>query len=253
MPRFFLSSEYLEEKALGIGDTIEISGNDAQHIVNSLRMRKGERAIICSTGGIEYESIFSFFEKSGNEIKAYFEIEKITACENEPKCDITLYQGIPKGKKTDQIIQKCVEMGVSKIVFVYSDRSIPEYRSPNDEKNKAERFNRIAFEAAKQCGRGKLIEVSFMMSLDEAIADMKKSDISFFLYEGEKDSSIKNILKTDFSSASFFVGPEGGVSERECDILKQNGIMPYSLGKLILRTETAATALLAMVLYEKSL
>ena len=140
---------------------------------------------------------------------------------------------------------------MDKIVFVYSDRSIPVW--DGDDK-KASRFEKIAEEAAKQCGRAKLVTVSFAAGVDEILEDMKANDLYFACWEEEADLSLKPLLsQRNYKTAAFFIGPEGGLSPRESKLFLENKIPSVTLGKRILRTETAASCVLSMFLYENEI
>ncbi len=249
MPRFFLPPETsFPEDALP--EKITLFGDDAFHLSVSLRARIGDEITVLSANGIEYScKIASIFGGKKDPVVELipFAFEKSKA---ESPCRITLFQGMPKGKKTDSIIQKCTELGVDKIVFVYTDRSIPEF---SDGEKKENRFRKIAEEACKQCGRGKLVDVSILPSLDSAILKMKESECVFCCYESEEEGSLKKLLSSSFESAAFLIGPEGGISEREIALLEKESIPLVTLGRRILRTETAASAVLSMLLYEKEL
>ncbi|MDD6312989.1 MAG: RsmE family RNA methyltransferase, partial [Firmicutes bacterium] len=111
----------------------------------------------------------------------------------------------------------------------------------------------IASEAAKQCGRGKLPRVGMPLSFDEMKGEMKSCDVTFACYEAETQHSVKQLLKRDFDSISFFIGPEGGLSPEECESLDSSCIPLVTLGTRILRAETAAATVLSMLAYEKEL
>ncbi len=249
MPRFFLPEWMPQEDELP--KQILLDGEDAFHLSVSLRARIGDEVTVCSGTGVEYRC--KIFEISGGKKNPQVILTPISSkpSENESPVEITLFQGMPKGKKTDTILQKCTELGVSRVVFVDTDHSVPTW--DRDEK-KIARFEKIAMEAAKQCGRGKLVSVDVLPSLDKAIPIMKESQTCFACYEKEGKLSLKQILSSgQFHSASFFVGPEGGISQREVALLEEAGIPTVTLGKRILRTETAGEAVLSMFLYEKEL
>lgn len=179
-------------------------------------------------------------------------MEETRESQNEPPVLIRVFQGLPKGKKTDSILQKCTELGAGEMIFVSMDRSVPQSEPGGNEKKKA-RFEKICQSAAEQCGRGKLVPVSFLDSVEAALAEMKKSELAFACYEAENERSIKSVLTQKAKSISFLIGPEGGFSEREIALCRNAGVVSVGLGRRILRTETAASAVLAMILYEKEL
>lgn len=249
MPRFFLPNESFSETELP--ENIILAGEDAFHLSVSLRARIGDEVMICAGNGVEANCRIESISGGKKDPKVIL-VPTFARCGGgESPVSVTLYQGMPKGKKTDSIIQKCTELGVDRIVFVYSDRSIPVW--DGDDK-KAARFEKIAEEAAKQCGRAKLVKVSFAAGVDEILSEMKESDLSFACWEEEAKESPKTLLaKKDYKTLSFFIGPEGGLSEREALLFRESGIASVTLGKRILRTETAASCVLSMVLYENEL
>ena len=251
MPRFFLTPEQSDFTPQTLPDTICLQGEDAFHLSVSLRAGIGDPVTLCTPDGLEVDCRIEAI--SGGKKSPLVTLRPLSASEseNEPPAMITLYQGMPKGKKTDSILQKCTELGVGKVVFVYTDHSVPVW--DGDDK-KTLRYQKIAEEAAKQCGRGRLVEVSLAESLDSVLEDMKANDVCFACYEKEGERSLKQILSEKrFETAAFFIGPEGGLSEREVALLNANSVPTVTLGKRILRTETAPAAVLAMLLYETEL
>jgi len=205
---------------------------------------------VCTANGVEL--ICKIASVSGGKKDPVVKLTPVDARKSEVEMpvEVTLFQGMPKGKKTDSIIQKCTELGVSRIVFVYTDHAVPEL---SDEEKKLTRFRRIAEEACKQCGRGKLVKIGILPDFESAIAEMKKSDLAFACYELEREGGIKSLLSRKANTVSFFVGPEGGISVREAELLKESGIPTVTLGKRILRTETAGSTVMSMLIYEKEL
>ena len=250
MPQFFLPDTFDYQAGDPIPEQIALSGKEAFHLSVSLRARVGDEAALSTRDGVTFFCRIKNISGGKQEPVVLLTPFSVAEDRSESPCRITLFQGMPKGKKTDGIIQKCAELGVGKIAFVYLDRSVPR---PSDDEKKKIRFQKIAEEACKQCGRGRLVEVEIYPDLASALADMKQSEVSFACYEEESEGSLKDILKTSFSSVSLLVGPEGGLSPREILLLKQEKIPTVTLGKRILRTETAGPSVLSMILYEKEL
>lgn len=247
MPRFFLSHPIDIED--GTPKKVCLEGENAFHLSVSLRSHIGDEVILCDSQAVEWNCRIEEISGGKKNPRVILQPFEGKNCENESPLRITLFQGMPKGKKTDSIIQKCTELGASKVVFVYTDRSVPLW--DGDDKKK-ERFRKIAEEAAKQCGRGKMVEVDLLPDLDSAVLQMLESDVSFACYEGEVQLTLKKLLAPkNCSSLSFFIGPEGGISDREALLLKDHNIPTVTLGRRILRTETAPLAVLSMILYEK--
>ena len=238
MPRFFVDSVS--------GNTISIRGNDAYHIGRSLRMRLGDIVTVCADR-VEYRAkILSISDK-----EVVCDVLSAEKSENEPTVNVVLYQALPKSDKMDLIVQKAVELGVYKIVPVITARCVSRPAKSGYEK-RVERYNKIALEAAKQSGRGIVPTVSEFMTINEVIEKSKEFDLFFVPYECEEQKTLKEILtsKSDVKSVGFVIGPEGGFDLSETEKLHSSGIDTVTLGKRILRTETAGEAVLAMTMYE---
>jgi 16S rRNA (uracil1498-N3)-methyltransferase len=241
MPRFFLLSEKAEN------GVFEIRGDDARHISFSLRMRQGEMLTVCDGEGTDYECKIVFMD--GESVR--LEVMSSRRTQTEPPLEICLYQSVPKGDKLEYIVQKAVELGVSRIVPVYSSRCIVKPDAKSEEK-KTLRLSRIAHEAAKQCGRGRIPSVMPYMTYAEAVRACGEN--AFICYENERSFSLKSYLRTlsekNAGTLSFFVGPEGGYSEKEIALAAENGIPAVELGPRILRCETASGFVLSSLTYE---
>lgn len=225
-------------------DKYVISGEDAQHIRKSLRMKEGEELTLVSPDKEEHlckiESI--------NEDVTVREISS-KKCEQEPTVKVTLYQGLTKGDKMDFIVQKAVELGVSEIVPILTNRCIsrPDQKSM---KKKTERWQKIALGAAQQSRRGIVPEVKPLLTLKEAAEDTK-DDVSMVFYEGGGDS-IASLMKNSPKTVSIFIGSEGGFEESEIEMLRSKGVTNATLGKRILRAETAPLAALSAIMFYTS-
>lgn len=237
MPWFFADTEINSEK-------FNIDGETARHISKSLRMKKGEELTLVTPGGIQHDCKIS--EMSGEMVGV--EILNSKPCENEPETEVTLYQALPKGDKMELIIQKCVELGIRKIVPVISARCV----SRPDKKSllkKLVRWQKIAKEAAQQSRRGIIPEVAGALSFKEAVKDSKNNDSNIIFYElGGK--SLKKLMENRPKTIGYFVGSEGGFEETEVGLALENGIEAATLGKRILRAETAPIAALSIIMYE---
>lgn len=237
MPRFFIENIN--------SDSLVIEGSDASHISRSLRMQRGNILTVCDTNSVDYKCQIIDINKD------YVKLQVLEShpCQNEPNIKIKLYQGIPKGDKMDQVIQKSVELGVYSITPVLMDRCIsrPISRAIN---KKIKRWQKISHSAAEQSARGIIPEITDIMTIEEAIKNCSDSDISIFFYE-DGGESVSHILHTkqDYSCISIFIGPEGGFSLVEVEKLLSCGIIPATLGDRILRTETAPIAALAIIMY----
>ncbi len=235
MARFFVPSEAID------GENIHISGEEAAHMTRVLRMREGDTFTACDGAQTDYLCEIESADKK----EVWAKILEKRKNEAEPGVRITLYQGIPKGAKLDYIVQKCVEIGVSRIVPVQTARVV----KGGDVKR--ERLSRIAFEAAKQSGRGIVPEVGETLAFGAAIEEAKEAELSLFPYECEKEQSLKRALRGKTpGTVSIFIGPEGGFSEEEAALARESGFAVVTLGSRILRTETAGAVTCGNILYE---
>ena len=225
-----------------------IQGEDARYLLNILRMQKGERITVGDGDFIDH--IGEITELSQDSVTLqWISHEKNQA---EPPYEAVLYQGILKGEKMDWVIQKSVELGVSKIVPFTSSRSVVRLDG-KDVKKKTERWEKIAHEASRQSGRGKVPSISMPRTFSDAIKEaVKQSQYTFIPWEKEEKCAVQEFLKGcegESPSISFFIGPEGGFSEAEIQLSQKAGITPVTLGKRILRAETAGLSVLSMLSY----
>ena len=239
MAKFFVSNDLIKD------DKVFIDGENANHIINVLRCKIDEEIEISTGDGYDY--ICKIEEISKESL-----VVKIIDCfgnESEPNIKITLYQGLPKADKMELIIQKCIELGIDEIVPINTDRSIVKLSGKEDKK--IIRWNKIAESAAKQSRRGKIPKVTNIINFDDAINKAKENDFNIIPYEKERVNTIKNITKNlNGTKIGVFIGPEGGFSESEIENAIKNSILPITLGKRILRTETAGFITTAILLYE---
>ncbi|MBQ4067146.1 MAG: 16S rRNA (uracil(1498)-N(3))-methyltransferase [Clostridia bacterium] len=245
MPRFFVSASQIGVRDDGTR-TVLILGEDAMHITKSLRMKAGETLCVCDMARREYDcSILSV----GEEVLLSVNSER--DCDTEPPYRATLYQALVKGDKFDTVVQKAVECGAYRIIPFISDRCVVRLNKKDCEK-KVARWQRIAGEAAKQCGRGILPEVGSLLSFDEMLAEASEADIPLFCYEGESARPLCGALcdAEKHESISLVVGSEGGFAVSEAQKAVEKGLISVGLGKRILRTETASSFVLACLSYE---
>ncbi|MDD6396526.1 MAG: 16S rRNA (uracil(1498)-N(3))-methyltransferase [Firmicutes bacterium] len=239
MPRFFIENVS--------GDFITISGQDASHIVKSLRMKPGDSLTVCGGQGVDF--ICEIAEITDNSVLLKV-IDKVDT-DSEPSVRITLYQGYPKGDKLELIIEKSIELGVNRIVPVLMQRSVSRPDTKSAVK-KHERHQKLALSAAKQCGRGIIPEVGQMISFRQMTAELAGHQAVIFFYEcgGEPLSAvIEKITSRQITDIAIVIGPEGGFDPVEADALKESGAMTATLGKRILRTETAPLAAISAIMF----
>ena len=245
MRRFFTEPQNIN------GNTAIIS-EDAAHITKVLRMNVGDEVLLFDGTGYEYTARLTSVCKEQCEA----EILSSAFSEQEPTVKVTIYQGIPKSGKMESIIQKSVELGVYSIVPVAMDRCVSKLDGGKKELEKIKRWNKVAIEAAKQCGRGILPKVELPLTFDKAIEKMAENELAVMPYEMLAHmgvASFKAVLQENKATdISVIIGPEGGFSDSEADKAKQAGLKLVGLGKRILRTETVSSAMLAMIMYENN-
>ena len=239
---------YCEEKNVSEQE-IRITGSDVNHMKNVLRMREGETLTVCDGAGMEYFCEIIGFEAGEVQLAV---LEKKQA-ETELPVRLVLYQGLPKKDKMELIIQKAVELGAVEVVPVLTKRCIVKLEDEKKEAKKLERWQAIAESAAKQSGRGIVPKVSKVLHYKEAIKQAKEAGMVLIPYElAEGMKSLREAANKvpGERQVSVFIGPEGGFEEAEVDYARENGVIPVSLGKRILRTETAGFTTLSILMYE---
>ncbi len=239
MPRFFVSPDSVKE------NEIEIRGIDVNHIKNVLRMQPGESLEICDSEGTDYACVIKSLEKDS----VLLEIESRAPSKTELNNNIYLFQGLPKSDKMELIIQKAVELGVYEIVPTVTSRCIVKLDAKKEDK-KIARWQQISEAAAKQSGRGIIPKINSPMSLKEALEYAKSIDTVLIPYEkAEGIEATRAILsEAGKGSVAIFIGPEGGFEEKEIALAEENRAKAITLGKRILRTETAGLCILSVLM-----
>lgn len=242
MHHFFVSPEQVE------GGLIRITGSDVNHIKNVLRIRQGEEMLVSDGTGRDY--LCQAEEIAGQEVTV-----RILETEEEGRellSRIWLFQGLPKSDKMEFIIQKAVELGAAGIVPVTTRNTVVKL-DPKKEEAKVKRWQAIAESAAKQSKRSLVPRVSGIMTLKEAFDYVESQGFSVRLIPYEHEAGMDG-TKTELDAAgpgqdiAVFIGPEGGFDEREIELALSKGVRPISLGRRILRTETAGLALLSVLM-----
>lgn len=229
--------------------TITITGSDVNHIKNVLRMQKGEKLVICDGQGTDYYCSIADFSK--DEVIA--SILEMNDTETELNSKIYLFQGLPKKDKMELIIQKAVELGVYEVIPVSMKRCVAKIEEKKKEQKKLERWQAIATSAAKQSGRGIIPKVQGVMSYQDALQKAKELELTIVPYEqAEGMAESKKIVESVYKKKSIgiFIGPEGGFDDAEIEKAKEAGFSTISLGKRILRTETAGLAILSILMFQ---
>ncbi len=234
------------------GDIAEISGSEAHHLKDVLRKKVGDAVFLFDGKGNEYKAEI---ERIG-ELEIRLKVVSKEQKDIEPKIKINLFQSIPKLKKFDFIVEKSTELGVSKIIPIISERTIPELSLRA--KAKQSRWQKIAMSASKQCGRTVVPEICSVTNFQDAVKSVCISknppeSISLIPWECETKTTLKKLLTTyhlSLTTFNLFIGPEGGFSNTEIERARKCGVIPVTLGKRILRTETAPIVVISNILYE---
>lgn len=240
MPKFFAARENVSDSE------IIIDNEDVGHITRVLRLCEGDSIEICDGMGNDYTAEIKAVEKK----RIVCDILQKHASDTEANISVTLFQGIPKASKMEYIIQKNTELGIVRVVPCIMSRCVSKIDGKEDKKT--DRWTKIAESAAKQSGRGVIPEISGAVDFKTAVEMMKQNDIYFAPYECETDGNLKKVLTSNpgAKTVAFMIGPEGGYDLSEVEYLHEMGIPTVTLGRRILRTETAGEAVLAMIMYE---
>ncbi|MBC5659684.1 16S rRNA (uracil(1498)-N(3))-methyltransferase [Anaerosacchariphilus sp. NSJ-68] len=241
MHRFFAEPGNIGEKE------IIITGADVNHIRNVLRMRADEEVLIADGRGAEYRCKLTDIGENEVRVQILWKLDGNA----ELTSAVTLFQGLPKSDKMDFIVQKCVELGVARIVPVSTKRAVVKLDAKK-EQTRLKRWNTISESAAKQSGRGVIPEVSGVMTFGKALEEAKKLDVLLIPYErAENMAETRRVMGSiqPGQSVGIFIGPEGGFEESEVEEAVAAGAQAITLGKRILRTETAGLAVMAMLGY----
>lgn len=242
MYHFFVDPDQIKEKE------IIITGKDVNHIKNVLRMQIGEQ-IGVSSGQDQKKYRCEIASLSEEEICA--KIMWVEEIGMELPNKIYLFQGLPKSDKMEWIIQKAVELGVYEIVPVATKRAVVKLE-PKKEQSKRKRWQGIAESAAKQSKRNRIPQIHQVLSFQDAVAYAKDMDVKMIPYElAEGMKKTRELFGSIMpgQSIAVFIGPEGGFDEEEAVLAAQNGVIPVTLGKRILRTETAGMVVLSMLVF----
>ena len=244
MYKFFVSNSQIREKK------VNIIGEDVNHIKNVLRLNIGEKLTICNKDTTK-NYLATIINISKEKVMCNILEEKISTTESTVNID--LFQGLPKSDKMEYIIQKTTELGVNHIYPVALDRCVVKI-DKKDENKKISRWQKIAESAAKQSKRDFIPIVENIINLENICKSISKYDIILLAYENEESNTIKQELqkmqKRENFNIGVVIGPEGGFTEKEVEKLINSGAKCVTLGKRILRTETAPIVMLSDIIYE---
>lgn len=222
-----------------------IDGEDAHYLLSVLRMREGENLDVVDGSGCVYHASVSSVAKN----QCTISIDGRQQGSHEMETKVILYQSVSKGERMDLTIQKAVELGVYKIVPVISDRCVVRL---DGKSGKSDRWQKIALEAARQSGRDIVPVVAEPVKFAQAVKNTG-AGLKIIPWEEASGVTLKDVLTKQGdieNTISVFIGPEGGFTPAEADMARANDIIPVTLGKRILRTETAGPAVLAMIMYQ---
>jgi 16S rRNA (uracil1498-N3)-methyltransferase len=241
MARFYVPQPRIEN------GMIRIDGNEVKHIRRVLRLKKGDGIVVFDGLGKEYEGTILDEGPSSVVIR----IQNIFPSEKESQLEVTLAQGMLKGEKMDYLIQKATELGVKEIIPFFSSRSVP-LLDKSGRLRRHHRWERIAIEASKQCGRGVVPKIEFLQDYPEMLRTASLDSLRIILWE-EEGTKLKEVLGKliEKKEVFFIIGPEGGFSQEEVEEAIKDGFLPITLGKRILRAETASLCLLSILQYEQ--
>ena len=238
MTRFFVEAQDLS------GDTLHLTGENFQH-AKVLRLKPGEKLLVCDGQG--EEALCRVCQVGASELE--LEVLERRESETEAKVRVSVYMAFPKADKLEHVIQKATELGAYEIVAFPSARCVsrPDERSL---KKKLERWQKIAAFAAEQSGRGRIPQVVILDSFKQALERASQADKALLFYENEHAVTLRMALEAgSWNTASLLTGPEGGLEEAEVEQARKAGFQVCTLGKRILRCETAPLCALSAVMY----
>lgn len=238
MRRFFIDTPLLPE--------MSISGQDAHHIGRVLRLQVGDHLIVVAPDGSAGKTEITSIE--GDEVT--LRLMETIAEDKEAPIGVYLAQGLPKSDKMDYIVQKAVELGVKGIFPMAAEHCVVQYDAKKQQARQ-ERWQKIAVEAAKQCGRTVVPTVEPIKKLANILTSLPEETVVIMLYEGQAAHGLKEVLANHSGKAYLLlIGPEGGFSAKEVALCEKHGVCIATMGPRILRTETAALAGVSIVMYE---
>jgi 16S rRNA (uracil1498-N3)-methyltransferase len=220
-------------------DQVEFSEHQSHQIDKVLRMQPGDRVVALDNAGWEYEAAL----KSVARKRVTAVILAKNPITNEPAVDLTLFQSVLKRDKFEWVLQKCTEIGVVRFVPLITERTVA--RVPKQ----MTRWQRILIESAEQSGRGKIPELSDPQKLFDAFANLPEDQTALIPWEQAEGRGIRDALVDEATAVSLFIGPEGGFTKAEISQAKQHEVIPVSLGRRILRSETAAIVASSLVFH----
>ncbi|HUH65684.1 MAG TPA: 16S rRNA (uracil(1498)-N(3))-methyltransferase [Syntrophales bacterium] len=230
------------------GKFCELGGRDLRYVRSVLRMKTGDRLILFDGAGCECEAVIRTVSSEGVKV----EVLKKNMIDDQ-NIRITMYQALPKGNKMDAIVRKATELGAGVIIPFTSARSVPRL-TQEKARDRVSRWRNIAKEAARQSGRADIPEVEEILSFDEMLASSEGQALKIIFWEEELERGVKELLRGERNIAakniSAIIGPEGGFSKEEVARAAVAGFISVSLGRYVLKVETAAVTILSIIQYE---
>ena len=238
MGKFFVPGSFIT------GDIVKINGSDAKHLTKVLRKNVNDDIILCDGCGYDYTAVILSAEDDVS--------VKITGKQEnraEPKIHVTIYQALPKGDKMEGIVKKCTELGVFSVVPFISSRVVVKADGAKLAQ-KVSKWQKTADESVKQCMRGAIPKIHPVITFNEAAALACKHKSAIMAYELCEEGSLRGALQhASAGDIGVVIGPEGGFEPEEAALARDSGINIVTLGKRILRVETAAAAVLSIIMY----
>ena len=238
MTRFFVDTNELDK------DFLVLTGENADH-AKVLRLKTGEQVAVSDGQG--RECICTVSDVSPGQISLVVAARQVSS--SEPTVQVSVYMAFPKGDKLEHVIQKATELGAYEIVAFPSARCVskPDAKSLS---KKQQRWQKIAASAAEQSGRGRIPQVVVLDSYKQALSRASETDLSILFYENEQANTLQKTLQSGvFQTVSLLTGPEGGLEQSEVALALQTGLQVCTLGKRILRCETAPLCALSAVMF----
>ncbi len=224
---------------------LKIEGDEVRHIRRVLRLKRGDEIVVFDGSGTEYEG--TIVEEGPSSV--VMKIQNIFSSKTESHLEITLAQSLLKKDRMDYLIQKATELGVKEIIPFISSRSVPLIEK-SERLKRYHRWERIAVEASKQCGRGVVPKIEPLQDYSEVLESASVDSLRLILWERE-GARLKEVLEgsEEKTEIFFIIGPEGGLSQEEVDQARRNRFTPVNLGRRILRSETASLCLVSILQY----
>jgi 16S rRNA (uracil1498-N3)-methyltransferase len=240
MPRFYIPNPHIQNGLL------KIEGDEVKHIRKVLRLKAGDAILVFDGLGKEFEGTIIEEERSSVMVK----IQHIFSSRGDSSLEVTLAQSLLKGEKMDYLIQKATELGVKEIIPFFSSRSVPLLEKSRGLK-RHHRWEKIAIEASKQCGRVVVPKVESLQDYSDVLRSASPDSLRLILWE-KGGIKLKEALERSREKTKIFfvIGPEGGFSQDEVDQAKRAGFVAVTLGRRVLRAETASLSFLSILQYE---